>query len=51
MSDRDDLNGRLRAAYLEGAEERSQRDHGRGLTEDELRQVMQHYPGDLPTER
>ena len=45
---RRELNCRLRAAFLTGAEEQSQRDHGRGLTEVELRRVMRAYPGDLP---
>lgn len=41
---RADLNRRLRAAFLAGAEERSRADHGRGLTEDELRRILRHYP-------
>jgi hypothetical protein len=45
-----DLNRRLRAAFLAGAEEQSSRDNGRGLTEEELRRVLRHYPGDLPEE-
>jgi hypothetical protein len=48
VSDRDALNRRLGAAYLEGAEERSQRGRGRGLTEDELRRTLTAYPCDLP---
>ena len=43
------LNLKLRAAFLAGAEEQSLADHGRGLTEEELRLVMAEYPGDLPT--
>ncbi len=43
-----ELNRKLRRAFLEGAEERSERESGRGLTEDELRRVMRRYPGDPP---
>jgi hypothetical protein len=43
-----ELNRRLRAAFVAGAEERSQRELGRGLTADELRRVLERYPGDLP---
>lgn len=43
----DDLNRRLRAAFVEGAEEDSRRRLGRGLTPDELERVLQHYPGDV----
>ena len=42
------LNRRLRLAYLLGAEERSNREAGRGLTEAELQRVLAKYPGDLP---
>jgi hypothetical protein len=45
---RAELNRRLRLAFLAGAEERSVREHGRGLTADELRRVLRRYPGDLP---
>jgi hypothetical protein len=45
---RADLNRRLRAAFLAGAEEQSTRNQGRGLTDEELRRVLQRYPGDLP---
>ena len=45
-----ELNRKLRAAFLAGAEERSRTAHGRGLTDEELRSVMQQYPGDLPAE-
>jgi hypothetical protein len=48
VSDRADLNRRLRAAFLIGAEERSQRDHGRGLSDNELQRTLTAYPGDLP---
>jgi len=34
------LNRKLRRAFLEGAEERSQRELGRGLTEEELQRVL-----------
>ena len=43
-----ELNRKLRRAFVEGAEERSQRESGRGLTEDELRRILRRYPGDLP---
>jgi hypothetical protein len=45
---RRELNQKLRRAFLEGAEERSQRELGRGLTADELRRILRRYPGDLP---
>ena len=41
------LNERLRAAFIEGAEEDSQRRLGRGLTVEELERVFWHYPGDI----
>jgi hypothetical protein len=41
------LNERLRAAFLAGAEEESQRRLGRGLTRDELDRVLRRYPGDV----
>ena len=44
---RRDLNQRLRLAFIAGAEERSRRTVGRGLTDDELRRVMSRYPGDV----
>ena len=40
------LNERLRHAFLEGAEEDSQR-LGRGLTAEELERVLRRYPGDV----
>lgn len=43
-----ELNRRLRLAFIQGAEERSWREHGRGLTAEELRRVLRRYPGDLP---
>src|SRR5664280_1935889 len=42
-----DIGGR-RIAFIAGAEERSQRELGRPLTADELRRVLDRYPGDLP---
>jgi hypothetical protein len=45
---RAELNRRLRIEFVEGAEERSRRELGRGLTADELRRVLRRYPGDLP---
>jgi len=44
---RGELNRRLRIEFVEGAEERSRRELGRGLTA-ELRRVLRRYPGDLP---
>ena len=41
------LNRELRAAFLAGAEERSHREQGRGPTVEELRAVLERYPGDL----
>jgi hypothetical protein len=43
-----ELNRRLRFAFIAGAEERSQRELGRGLSEEELERVLRRYPGDLP---
>ena len=43
-----ELNRRLRIAFIAGAEEQSQREVGRGLTEQELERVLRRYPGDLP---
>jgi hypothetical protein len=48
---RDQLNQRLRQAFIEGAEEDSRRRLGRGLTAEELGRVLRHYPGDLPENR
>jgi hypothetical protein len=42
------LNEKLRRAFVEGAEERSQRELGRPLTTEELRRILPRYPGDLP---
>jgi hypothetical protein len=44
---RRELNRKLRRAFIEGAEEQSRREQGRGLTTDELRRVLRRYPGDL----
>jgi hypothetical protein len=41
------LNERLRAAFIAGAEEDSQRRLGRGLTAEELERVLRRYPGDV----
>ena len=43
-----ELNRRLRTAFIEGAEERSRREVGRGLSDEELERVLRRYPGDLP---
>jgi hypothetical protein len=48
---RRDLNQRLRLAFIAGAEERSRRTVGRGLTDEELRRFMRRYPGDLSDQR
>jgi hypothetical protein len=42
----EELNRRLRHAYVAGAEEQAQGAEGRGLTADELERVLGHYPGD-----
>ena len=42
-----DLNRKLRAAFVAGAEERSRQDLGRGLTKRELVRIIAVYPGDL----
>jgi hypothetical protein len=42
------LNQHLRRAFLEGAEEDSQRRLGRGPSAEELERVLRHYPGDMP---
>ena len=39
---------RLRVAFIAGAEERSRRELGRGLSEEELERVLRRYPGDVP---
>jgi len=41
----DELRRRARLVYLDGAEERLQRDLGRGLTSDELVGVVPRFPG------
>jgi len=48
---RRELNQRLRLAFIAGAEERSRRTVGRGLTDEELRRFMRRYPGDLSDQR
>lgn len=45
---RRELNRKLRRAFVEGAEERSRRELGRGLRTEELRRALRRYPGDLP---
>jgi hypothetical protein len=47
-SRRKGLNRRLRVAFIAGAEERSRREVGRGLSEEELERVLRRYPGDVP---
>jgi hypothetical protein len=44
---RADLNRRLRAEFIAGAEESSRRRLGRGLTREELERVLRWYPGDV----
>jgi hypothetical protein len=44
------LNPRLRATLLAGAERHSMGRNRGGLAEEELREAMLEYPGDLPTE-
>jgi hypothetical protein len=41
------LNRRLRAEFVAGAEEASRRHLERGLTLDELKRILRHYPGDV----
>jgi hypothetical protein len=43
-----ELNRRLRIAFIARAEERSRETVRRGLSEDELEQVVRRYPGDVP---
>lgn len=45
---RAELNRKLRQAFIAGAEERSRRELGRGLTPAELDRILRRYPGDLP---
>jgi len=42
---REDLERRLRAAFVQGAEEDSQHRLGGGLTQRELRGVLRRFPG------
>jgi hypothetical protein len=48
---RERLNKRLRQAFIEGAEEDSQRRLGRGLSAEELERVLWRYPGDVVERR
>jgi len=48
---RERLNKRLRAGFIEGAEEDSRRRLGRGLTAEELERILWRYPGDVPERR
>ena len=41
-----ELERRMRLAYCQGAEERSRRQVGRGMTEEEIEGVGRAYPGD-----
>ena len=43
----EELNRRLRQAYLTGSEEHSREHEERGLTAEERERVLRHYPGDL----
>jgi hypothetical protein len=43
-----ELNRRLCQAFVDGAEERSRHELGRGLTAEELERVLRRYPGDIP---
>lgn len=45
---RAELNRKLRQVFVEGADEQSQRERGRGLTPSKLERVLKRYPGDLP---
>ncbi|MCJ7710490.1 MAG: hypothetical protein MUQ32_06610 [Chloroflexi bacterium] len=40
-----DLRTRSRLAYVQGAEDESRRSTGRGLTGEELKQVIERFPG------
>jgi hypothetical protein len=41
------LNERLRQAFAAGAEEQSRQSRGRSLSDDELQQIHDRYPGNL----
>jgi hypothetical protein len=43
---RSDLNERLRAEWIAGAEEEWRQRNGRPMTAEELRRVLRRYPGD-----
>lgn len=45
------MNVRLRAEFIAGAGEDSDRRLGRGLTKEELERVLRRYPGDVPEPR
>ena len=47
----EELNRRLRQAYVSGAEEGSREREGRGLTTEELERALWHYPGDVGEKR
>ena len=42
------LKLRMRLAWLAGVEARSRRENGRASTNDELREALRWYSGDLP---
>ena len=42
------LNRELRAEFIAGAEEQSNREKGRSLSKAEFQNVLARYPGDLP---
>jgi hypothetical protein len=44
-----DLNCRLRLAYVSSIGELSGQERGRRLTDEEAREALNDYPGDLPT--
>jgi len=48
---RERLNRRLRAAFIEGAEQDSRRRLGRELTTEASGRVLRRYPEDLPQRR
>ena len=47
----DELRRRLRLAYVDGAEDWTLAERGRGLTDGELERVLRHYPGDVGPDR
>ena len=48
---REDLNRKLRAAWLAGLEDGWLRLYGRPITQEEMLAELERYPGDMPTER